>query len=460
MSKEAPLINRINSKYILKSILSLAYSDIKSVFKLAAYNKNLLKRLDLNIKDYYQYNIKLISKKINKQLWAVIMDLICVIIIFILFLVYAILLLKNGSFNDEILKEGYNVEKKNFVDFMDKYLLVAYLVFIILRFLLVTLLYIKEKIPIKVKIKIIIICLLFLIDLTHYILLIFKYDYTKNLIKKELLEKLKEPDSEDHDEYEKWYKNDREEYLKYSKILWFYNFDIALIVILPMYIFFVLIAMVIISLDLYQNRPFITFLNQINRININDFELPEGFNELNEKDKNKLIFKKGNMEKYSYYLNWEQRLLIRKINDIRNQKNLHILEYYETEKLPDFIINKKTLLILFPNENIYKLSTNLYIFKYPENEFQNHLNNREILNIITIDFLDRISILKQNDIEFIIIYNDNINNNRLNKHINESKFSNGIESSKINNVNSRDELNDQILNLNKREEGKERKKSN
>ena len=60
MSKEAPLIDRINSKYILKSILSLAYSDIKSVFKLAAYNKNLLKRLDLNIKDYYQYNLKTI----------------------------------------------------------------------------------------------------------------------------------------------------------------------------------------------------------------------------------------------------------------------------------------------------------------------------------------------------------------------------------------------------------------
>jgi hypothetical protein len=213
--------------------------------------------------------------------------------------------------------------------------------------------------------------------------------------------------------------------------------------------------MLVISLDLYENRPLITFLNQINRININDFELPEGFNELNEKDKNKMIFKKENMEKYSYYLNWEQIQLIGKINDIRHQKNLHILLYDIREKLPDFIINKKTLLILFPNENIYKLSTNLYIFKFPKNEFQKHLNDREILNIITIDFLDRISILEQNDIEFILIYNDNINNNRLNNRINEPKFSNGIESPTINNVNSRDELNDQILNLNKRGEGKE-----
>ena len=66
------------------------------------------------------------------------------------------------------------------------------------------------------------------------------------------------------------------------------------------------------------------------------------------------------MEKYTYNLNVNQIKLVEKINDIRNQNNIHNLKYNEEEeKLPDFIINIKTLLILFPNENIYKLSTNL-----------------------------------------------------------------------------------------------------
>ena len=120
------------------------------------------------------------------------------------------------------------------------------------------------------------------------------------------------------------------------------------------------------------------------------------------------------------------------------------MEYHEEEKLPDFIKNTKTLLILFPNENIYKLSTNLYIFKYLKNEFQNHLNDREILNIITIDFLDRISILEQNDIEFISIYKNNLDNNRSNNRINERNVSIDIESGIITNANTKDELNDQV----------------
>ena len=143
MSKQPSLLSRVNSKYILKNILSLAYSDMKSVFKLVAYNKNLLKKLDINIKDYYQYDIKL--KNFKKNLQLVIMDFSCVLLIFILLLQYTIKFLKKGSLNDKILKEGYNVHKKNFVDFMDKYILIPYLIFIILRFVFDTLLLRAKK---------------------------------------------------------------------------------------------------------------------------------------------------------------------------------------------------------------------------------------------------------------------------------------------------------------------------
>ena len=432
MSKQPSLLSRVNSKDVLKIILSLAYSDMKSVFKLVAYNKNLLKKLDINIKDYYQYNI---IKIVNPLLLLfVIVYSILEISIFICFVLYTIYILKEGRFNDKILKEGYNVQIKNFVDFMDNYFLVAYLVFIILKFLLLIFIFITNCIIGDLDIKIKIFVSLCLIEFLHYIMLIIKFCLAKNLINKELLEA---------------YKSD-------GKFLWYFSLDKLMIFLLPALIGSISITnYYIILVSSFIIPP---YLNQINKINIDEFELPEGFNKLNEKDKNKLIFKKENMEEYSYNLNFDQILLIGKLNDIRYQNHLRALEYHEEEKLPDFIKNIKTLLILFPNENIYKLSTNLYIFKYLKNEFQNHLNDREILNIITIDFLDRISILEQNDIEFISIYKNNLDNNRLNNRINERNVSIDIESQRIMNANTKDELNDQVLNLNIR--GKSKKSNN
>ena len=71
----------------------------------------------------------------------------------------------------------------------------------------------------------------------------------------------------------------------------------------------------------------------------------------------------------------------------------------------------KTKMYFYPNENIYKLSSNCYIFKYVKNEFQNHINNDEIINIIANGFLDRINIIEKNEFEYISIYNSNPNIN-------------------------------------------------
>ena len=100
------------------------------------------------------------------------------------------------------------------------------------------------------------------------------------------------------------------------------------------------------------------------------------------------------------------------------------------------MINTKLQLVFHQNDKIYKISGNLYIFKYDKNEFQNLLNNKEIINIIKIDYLDEIKIIEQNDTEFIFIYNNrpdyyyrrHENNNINNPHIdiinNEDKFVN------------------------------------
>ena len=130
------------------------------------------------------------------------------------------------------------------------------------------------------------------------------------------------------------------------------------------------------------------------------------FYTLNKKEKNKIIFKE-NIDYYKYKLNENQIKIIDKINNIRYNKGLNKLEFKEEQELTDFILNKKTELVFYKNENIYKLSPYLYIFKYPKNTFQNFINNNKILNILTIDILNKIQIIEQNDIEFILIYDKN-----------------------------------------------------
>ena len=195
------------------------------------------------------------------------------------------------------------------------------------------------------------------------------------------------------------------------------------------------------------------FLNQINRININDFELPSEFNNLNEKNKNEFIFNKNNIKKYEYKLNKNQIDLIKKLNHIRQQNNMPELKYEETEKLPNFKINKKKELIFFKKESIYKLSKFFYVFKYPKSEFKNNINNKDIINILTIDFLDRINIIEQDDKEFVSFYNhkyiSEINNS--NNNINEPHININIRMHDINCDNTEDELNNKSDNLFKAE---------
>ena len=104
------------------------------------------------------------------------------------------------------------------------------------------------------------------------------------------------------------------------------------------------------------------------------------------------------------------------------------------------MINTKLQLVFHQNDKIYKITGNLYIFKYDKNEFQNLLNNMEIINIIKIDYFDRINIIEQNNTEFIYLYNNrhesdnirqdnnnnitNVNNPRIDVINTEDKFVN------------------------------------
>ena len=73
------------------------------------------------------------------------------------------------------------------------------------------------------------------------------------------------------------------------------------------------------------------YLRKINGFDICDFELPLEFDKLNDKDKIKIIFKNENMEKYRYALDYSQRKLIDKINQLRRQNNIPELQYMKSK---------------------------------------------------------------------------------------------------------------------------------
>ena len=63
MNEKHSLLDKIKSKYILKDVLSLAFKNMKSVLKFIAYNKVLLQKLDINIKEHFDYKIRDTIKK-------------------------------------------------------------------------------------------------------------------------------------------------------------------------------------------------------------------------------------------------------------------------------------------------------------------------------------------------------------------------------------------------------------
>jgi len=365
MERNNSLLNKIRSKYILKKILTFAYRDMNSVFKLTKYNKSLMNKLDINMKkfqDYYQYELRTDKKNFCSNFYYLIRD----IIIFIFLMVFIIIYNKKGEFS---LKSGYE-EKENFVVIMNDYILYIYFIFI-LAFILVNILLIFRKIIVlKSYKKILSILFYFVIHLIHHLLFLCKLIYSE----------FKDP-----------ILNGLEIFLI---IFFICSLLYSFIVCLPFYC----------CGECFHGDIMKFFLKQLKGINICEYELPPEYNNLNEKEKYALIFGGEKIKQYNYKLNDDQINLIDKINNIRNQYNLSPYKYSEFEKLPEFLINEKTELNFYPYQNIYKLNDGLYIFKYAKNELKKICNNNEILNIITNDLLKNIYIIEQNNFEFICFY--------------------------------------------------------
>ena len=423
MNENHSLLAKIKSSYILKDILTLAFKNMNSVLKFVAYNKALLNKLDINFKDYYDFKAKEKTKieiDFNNELSLGIASL-DIFSLFIPLLIYIIMFYSKGTFNDKNLKEEYDKKKKNYVDIMNKYILLSFLAFHII-FIVLNIILLKKIFSGFLKNTIffflyIFYCLIYLIFDIAYII---KFSFTIEIIKK--LKDIK----------------------KKAKTIWFYYFDIVLII----YMFSSLLWKFI--KFKYNIRKYkLLILNQINGFHINNFTFYLYKENSNKIGKIKKIFKKENMKEYKSELNDNQIRLINNINQLRKENNIRELKYDEKQKFPDYLMNKKTELFFYKEKNIYKFNNNYYLIKYPISESQKDITDKNIINIITIDILERINIMQKDEYYYIALYNDHFdkNENIVNNNINNNLGAK-IDLPSNNNIDTESRLNNNYDSIN------------
>ena len=275
------LLSQIKSKYILQKIFSLTFGEIKTVFKFVKYNKTLINKLELNIKDHYKFETE---KKVYVGEFITfyfISNLVWEIILFLPFLIYIIVFYAKKKFK-ESMKEGYNKRKKNFVDIMDNIILLIYFSFIIMKILLNYLIIAKGVFLLKSFIKRRIMLIILIIDFIHLILYFIKFFFSLNIIKDA------------------------------SKKSWYIKFDISLLMIMTFHVIFKIPFLVPNCNEEKNSDLEITqeiFLNKINGIKMY-YQLPNYIAKFNIKKKIRFIFDKENLHNYYYQLNQGQIDLI------------------------------------------------------------------------------------------------------------------------------------------------------
>ena len=414
MNETHSLLNNIRSKYILKDILIYAFRNMKSVLKFVAYNKVLLNKLDINIKDYYDYKtIKIVEKKFCEIFYLIVLGNF----FFIPLIIYNIKFFEKGKYFFVFSDAKDYKYKRDFIDLVDKYITTIFLVIELIYYIFLIIYYKSMKIILTKKIKFRIKIIHFFIYLVYYVIHYIKYSFTKEL-RKNLSPNYWNKDLE-----------------------WFFTLDRKLALLWPFYLSFIFIYSLFYLSSCFVEGIKSIILNQINGFDISDFEIPTKFDDLDEMGKIKTIFKKENMKKYECKLYITHKILIDKINQIRRQNNIpefRNISYYSGYYLPDYIINKKTELIFKEEKNIYKIYNNYYLIKYPTSECQKDINDNNIINIITKDFLDQINIIRKDNYEYIALYNERFNENE-----NNIRRTNNINNI---NINSEDRIN--ILSIN------------
>ena len=384
-NKNEDAIFDITSKYCLKTVLS--FIKYKYILELVKYNKKLQDELGFNLNNYkkissYQYIRRKIIRKekyiYNKYEFMQFKALIFIITLVptVYIFAYASILYFEGSFNENYLKEDYDDKSLNIIMNINTSLFFLVGIILISLFIITCFTfknYYMDTKPLK-RFKIIIFVNIILFYIFYEIIVIYKIYLS--------------------------YK------IKNKTIPWFILYDYILISIMLLYITF----MIYITYKYFKfagtkitisNH---TILKKYKGITINDFELTNNFHKMSKKDKKNLIFK--NRTKFQYTHSTRHLHLINLINEYRIKYHLPRLLFNEEERIPDFVINDNSEVMLLGYKNIFKFSKRKYLFKYRINEFEQNLLNKDgnILEIILNEDLNKICVIDIDNFEYILIY--------------------------------------------------------
>jgi len=192
-------INRISNKNILKLLFS--FLKYKKFLKLVRNNKGLQKRLDINLNNYkeisefpkYEYinSVEIVGKRKNRGgLIEIYMCLIMIIscmtcIFFTYLLIYSILLVTMGNFDESNSKENFNVSTANIIKKINVYIFILDAVTIATPFLYWFFIYVEKDLDYGVKkfIKYFIIIIIHIVHLSFEGLIIWKLVLSYNIKK-------------------------------------------------------------------------------------------------------------------------------------------------------------------------------------------------------------------------------------------------------------------------------------
>ena len=386
-------ISNIKSDYNLKTIFS--YLDYPYILKLLKNNENLQNRLGLTLENYknksdakkYEYikETQLVLHyhyKDDPKTFTIHNDEYKSLVSYMLpsiipyFLIYSILLVSIKTFKDSNTRDNYNKKYLNIIKTINPCLFIYYV--LILLFILIFRCCLIDNFEHdygkKRKIRCMTMIIFSLLPLLSESLVIWKLVLS--------------------------YK------IKKGGCTWFMVLDYLFLVFNFFYIlmvFGITLSYIFLSGRDVSNEIKCS-LNSFNNIKINSYDLPEDFYKFSKIKRKKYVF-----DHYKYYkhtISDEQIELIKSINDFRGIKSIPLLGICEIQQIPSFLINETSEVMLWPEQNIFKLSNKKYLFRYPiglfKIDFQN--KNENITSILMKENLNHIQIITYQNLEYIFIY--------------------------------------------------------
>ena len=378
-------IFNISSDFLVKSVFS--YLKYNQILKIVKYNKSLQGKLGLNQQNYQTIsNCQYIKRKITRtydprenecvEMGKIFFTSLITFIFFIYVLIYSILLVSLDSFDNSNTKINYDKKSLNIINKING-LLFLFIAFIIGSFFLLLCFILKDCYSDSPKLKRIKLLMLIVIDLIYFI-------YESLIIwKLSLSYKIKKNDT-----------------------TWFMTCDYIFIILNSLFILYMIFITYLYYVDAGKKiEVFVKYiLTKYKDINIQYYLLPDNFHKMDENSKLKFISK--NKYNFQFFLNQEQLDLISLINDFREKNKLEKFTIDWDKKLPDFILDELSELMLFKYYHIFKLQNQKYLFRYQIGEFEINFrnNDQDIINILFKENLNRIIVIYQDNKEFILIY--------------------------------------------------------